>query len=53
MKERLVLRDAVSVTDAVSIICGSDSDNGYPSGLCAYPESCLEVAIVSEVGQVN
>jgi hypothetical protein len=53
MEGLLVLRCAASVSEAVPIICWSDSNVGYASHFCTYPWSFQELAIVSEVRQGN
>jgi len=53
MEGGLVLRCEVSSTEAVLILCQSDSNDGYAAHFSTYSESFPQVAIVSEVGQGN
>jgi len=53
MEGGLVLRCEVSLTEAVQILCRSDSNDGYAAHFSTYPQSFPQVAIVSEVGQEN
>jgi len=46
MEGRLVLRCEVSSTEAVQILCWSDSNDRHASHFCTYPPSFPEVAIV-------